>query len=186
MEFPGKLNSFVERSLCSAKFISSVNILAMGSPQTVRGSWRLLHLSTWIMFWGNLLYLISSYPSSFVQHYILSWLSDFCRSMGRRSWMRRRPRNRLNKIVSMAPITMQMIAMDNQVYFYVSPPLKYDQLKESPRKAECYAFQDKVWRLSKLNSNFKATYSLPQTFYWHDKHAWCEMLGQSGKKQAWK
>ena len=60
------------------------------------------------------------------------------------------------------PINMQMVAMDYQVYFYVVPPsLKYDQLKESPRKAECYAFQDKVGRLSKLNSNFKVTYFLP-------------------------
>ena len=46
-------------------------------------------------------------------------------------------------------------------------------LKETPRKAEGYAYQSKVRILSKLDSNFKATYSLPQTFDWHDQHAWC-------------
>ena len=42
--------------------------------------------------------------------------------------------------------------------------LKCDPLKETPRKSEDYACQDVVRRLSKWDSIFKATYSLPQTF----------------------
>ena len=43
-------------------------------------------------------------------------------------------------------------------------PLKHDQIKETLRKAEGYARQDVVRILSKWDSIFNATFSLPQTF----------------------
>ena len=59
-----------------------------------------------------------------------------------------------------------MEAMDIQVHFLCVFyfPLKCDPLEETPRKAEDYAYHDEVRRLSKWDSIFKATYSLPQTF----------------------
>ena len=67
---------------------------------------------------------------------------------------------------SMAPINIQMVAMDIQVHLLCvfCFPLKCDTLEETPRKAACYAYYIKVRRLSKWDSIFKATYSLPQTF----------------------
>ena len=124
----------------------------------------------------HLIYLISFalYLSPIVLNHILSWLSDLCRSTGRRRWIRRWPRNRLTRIIYMAPINIQMVAMDIQVHFLrvFYFPLKCDQLEETTRKAAYYAYHNQVRRLSKWDSFFKATYSLPQTIDWHDQHAW--------------
>ena len=46
--------------------------------------------------------------------------------------------------------------------FYL--PLKIDPFEETPRKAEGYACQDVVPKLSKFYSIFKETYSLSLTF----------------------
>ena len=95
---------------------------------------------------------------------------DLCRSMGRRRLRlmrrrrgtRRRRTNQLNRIVSLAQINIQMVAIDIQVfifYLFFYFPLKYDPLEQTPRKAEGYACQNVLCRLSKCDSIFKATYS---------------------------
>ena len=63
----------------------------------------------------------------------------------------------MTTIVSITPIHIQTV--------------KCDPLKETPRKAEGYTDQDELHRLSKLEANFKATYSLSQIFDCHDQHA---------------
>ena len=69
----------------------------------------------------------------------------------------------LTKIVSMAQLNIQMVAMDILVYFLCLFyfPLKCDPLEKTSRKAEGYAYKDVVRRLLKWDSIFKATYSLP-------------------------
>ena len=72
---------------------------------------------------------------------------------------------------------IQMVAMEIPVVIYCGffVLLKCDPFEETPRKAEGYACQDKVRRLSKWDSIFKANYSLQQTFDGHDQHACCMM-----------
>ena len=60
-----------------------------------------------------------------------------------------------------------MVAMDIQLHFLCVFyfPLKYDPVEETPKKAAGNAYHYKVRRLSKWDSIFKATYSVPQTFH---------------------
>ena len=156
------------KSLCISERIcvgqrQSLSIWIGKCKGCIKKAFKLCHL--------HLIYFISfsSYLSSFVLNHILSWLSDLRRSMGRRRWIRRKPRNHLTRIVSMAPINIQMVAMDIQVHFLCVFyfPLKCDPLEETPKKAADYAYHVKVRRLSKWDSIFKATCDC------HDQHAWC-------------
>ena len=63
-----------------------------------------VHLFYFISFCSNLIPI--------ALNYLPSWLSYLCRSTGRRRRTRRRPKNQRTRIPSMAPINIQMVAMD--------------------------------------------------------------------------